>query len=162
MLNQIIACLCHHYSTVKKLPSHPFQDKKRRGFWAWLSPKKTVHSPPPQVTWPSPRVTIFHRGVATSLINRTEMEHLALPLTVKKIYSSLCACICGSWQGLPQPLFPGHRLNFDPWGWLYHSSLALFFSFPFLSYSFVSSLHPHTQAFFIFFIFIFASSSVVI
>lgn len=79
------------------------------------------------------------------------MEHLALPLTVKKIYSSLCACVCGSWQGLPQPLLQGHGLNFDSWGWLYHSSLVPFFSYSFLSYSFLSlpHTHIHTKAFFI-------------
>lgn len=83
-----------------------------------------------------PRVTIFHRRMASCLTNRTKMKHLALPLTVKKIYSSLCACICVSWQVLPQPLIQGHGLHFDPWGWLYHYLLHHFSFF-------------HTQAFFI-------------
>lgn len=126
---------------------HPFQDKKRRAFRASLFPKKKQYTPPESQNLAEPPcVTIFHTGMASSLTNRMEMEHLALPLTVKKIYSSLCACICGSWQGLPQPLLQGHGLNFDPWGWLYHSFLPPFLlSNSLLSYSFVSLPHLHTH-----------------
>lgn len=111
--------------------------------------KQKKNSTPPQgqsqnLTKPQ-CVTIFHRGMASFLTNREEMEHLALPLTVKKIYSSLCACICGSWQDLPQPLLQGHGLNCDPWGWLYHSSLAPFFSLTLLSLTHLYFSLPYTH-----------------
>lgn len=132
-------------------PRSLFLDKERERVWASL--RFTKEFSPRRLNWTllgPPRGAIFHRGIATLLTNRGEMEHLALPRAVVKMDSSLCACICGSWQGLPRPPLQGHGFNL--WSPELTLSLILFlFSLsahrptPPLHHLYLSLTHTYTR-----------------
>lgn len=136
------------------LPSHPFQDKKRVGFWASQTPKKTALSPRDgSRTWPSPHVWLFFTG-GWPLLWQIEQKWSIWPclsLSRKYIPPSVPAFVAAG-RVYPSLCFKAMGLILIT-GAGYIISCTNFLSYSFLSYSIISTPHllhsaRHTRPFF--------------